>query len=179
MHLRAARHRREPLRKRRHPDQAGRHRAHSAQREAHDAQHRNRAAGPPLFLPGPRRDQRDARIRELHILSLPVLCLRPEADFARVDALPPAALAVTYLKADEPSLPARIKEAHALVIPAVGPRLPVSLFEGSAVRLVQVTGAGVDRLEQAGMTRLGIPVANVPGNSAVAEYAVTAAALLL
>jgi len=112
-------------------------------------------------------------------LSLPVLCLRPEADFARLDALPPAALAVTYLKPDDPSLPQHIKASLALVIPAVGAKLAASLFEGSAVRLVQVTGAGLDRLDQAGMTRLGIPVANVPGNNAVAEYAVTSATLLL
>jgi phosphoglycerate dehydrogenase-like enzyme len=86
---------------------------------------------------------------------------------------------VTYLKPDDPSLPAHIKAAQALVIPAVGPKLAASLFEGSAVRLVQVTGAGLDRLDLAAMTRLGIPVANVPGNNAVAEYAVTAATLLL
>ena len=55
------------------------------------------------------------------------------------------------------------------------------MFEGTSLKLVQVTGAGVDRLDQAALTRLGIPVANVPGgsNSAVAEYAVTAASLLL
>src|SRR5262249_43753806 len=47
--------------------------------------------------------------------------------------------------------------------------------------LIQVTGAGVDRLDQAGVGALGIPVANVPGgsNGAVAEYAVTTAAMLL
>src|SRR5262245_45739827 len=72
-----------------------------------------------------------------------------------------------------------MKEALALVIPAVGPKLSASLFEGSAIKLVQVTGAGLDRLDQAELTRLGIPVANVPGNSAVAEYAVTAATMLL
>jgi phosphoglycerate dehydrogenase-like enzyme len=46
---------------------------------------------------------------------------------------------------------------------------------------VQVTGAGVDRLDAQAMKRLGIPVANVPGgsNGAVAEYAVTAASMLL
>ena len=44
-----------------------------------------------------------------------------------------------------------------------------------------MTGAGVDRLDQATMMRLGIPVANVLGgsNGAVAEYAVTAASVLL
>ena len=108
-----------------------------------------------------------------------VLCLRPEADFARLGVLPPASLTVTYLKPDDPSLAQRMKAAQALVIPAVGPKLAPSLFEGSALRLIQVTGAGLDRLDQAALMRLGIPVANVTGNDAVAEYAVTAATLLL
>jgi phosphoglycerate dehydrogenase-like enzyme len=108
-----------------------------------------------------------------------VLCLRPEADFARLDALPPASLTVNYLKPDDPSLPQRMKQAQALVIPAVGAKLSPALFEGTSLRLVQVTGAGLDRLDQAALTRLGIPVANVLGNNAVAEYAVTAATMLL
>jgi len=33
-----------------------------------------------------------------------VLCLRPEADFARLGVLPPASLTVTYLKPDDASL---------------------------------------------------------------------------
>jgi phosphoglycerate dehydrogenase-like enzyme len=110
-----------------------------------------------------------------------ILCLRPEADFARVDALPPASLAVAYHKLDDAAVPQLIRQAGALVIPAVGPKLPPALFEGSSLKLVQVTGAGIDRLDQAALTRLGIPVANVPGgsNSAVAEYAVTSTSLLL
>jgi phosphoglycerate dehydrogenase-like enzyme len=46
---------------------------------------------------------------------------------------------------------------------------------------VQVTGAGVDRLDEPALRRLGIAVANVPGgsNAAVAEYVVTAASMLL
>jgi phosphoglycerate dehydrogenase-like enzyme len=112
-------------------------------------------------------------------MSADVLCLRPEADFARLGVLPPASLTVTYLKPDDSSLAQRIKAVQALVIPAVGPPLAASLFEGSALKLVQVTGAGLDRLDQSEMTRLGIPVANVTGNAAVAEYAVTAATLLL
>src|SRR5262249_18960864 len=108
-----------------------------------------------------------------------VLCLRPEADFARLGVLPPVSLTVSYLKPDDASLVQRMKTAEALVIPAVGPKLAASLFESSALKLIQVTGAGLDRLDQAEMTRLGIPVANVTGNDAVAEYAVTAATLLL
>ena len=112
-------------------------------------------------------------------MSADVLCLRPEADFTRLGVLPPASLTVTYLKPDDASLAQRIEAAQALVIPAVGPKLAAALFEGSALRLIQVTGAGLDRLDQAEMTRLGIPVANVTGNDAVAEYAVTTATLLL
>jgi phosphoglycerate dehydrogenase-like enzyme len=111
----------------------------------------------------------------------PVLCLRPEADFQRVDAMPPAELAVSYRAPDDPELASLIKSVGAMVIPAIGPKLPAALFENAKLRLVQVTGAGVDRLDQAAMTRLGIPVANVAGgsNAAVAEYAVATASALL
>lgn len=114
-------------------------------------------------------------------MTYPVLCLRPEADFKRVDALPPPALAVNYRAPDDPELASLIKSVGAMVIPAIGPNLPGSLFENTRLRLVQVTGAGVDRLDQAAMTRLEIPVANVAGgsNAAVAEYAVTTASVLL
>jgi phosphoglycerate dehydrogenase-like enzyme len=110
-----------------------------------------------------------------------VLCLRSQADFQRAGALPPDTLNVTYRTPDDPQLAEHIRGAHALVIPAVGGRIPPSLFEGGQVKLVQVTGAGVDRLDDQGMKRLGIPVANVPGgsNSAVAQYAVAAALVLL
>jgi len=110
-----------------------------------------------------------------------VLCLRPEADFRRVNALPPAGLQVVYCDLGDPDVPALMSEAHALVIPAVGPKLPNSWFERSTVRFVQVTGAGFDRLDLALLKRLGIGVANVPGgsNEAVAEYVVTCASVLM
>ncbi len=110
-----------------------------------------------------------------------VLCLRPRADFARVDALPPSTLTVTFTAPDDAEVPGLMRTAQALVIPAVGPKLPAELFQGTALKLVQVTGAGLDRLDKAALTGLGIPVANVPGgsNSAVAEYTVTTASLLL
>lgn len=114
-------------------------------------------------------------------MSSAVLCLRPEADFTRVGASAPADLRVTYLAPDNAELPSLLRQAQALVIPAVGPKLPADLFKGASLRLVQVTGAGVDRLDADAMKTLGIPVANVPGgsNAAVAEYAVTTAAMLL
>ncbi len=110
-----------------------------------------------------------------------VLCLRPEADFARVGVAAPAGITVAYRRPDDFELAALIKASRALVIPAVGGKLSGSLFEGGQVKLVQVTGAGVDRLDEAAMKKLGIAVANVPGgsNSAVAEYAVGCAIVLL
>jgi phosphoglycerate dehydrogenase-like enzyme len=114
-------------------------------------------------------------------MSIDVLCLRPQADFTRVDAPAPASLRVIYRRPDDPGLSQLMREADALLIPAVGPKLAPALFEGSHLKLVQVTGAGLDRLDREALTRLGISVANVPGgsNGALAEYAVTAASALL
>jgi phosphoglycerate dehydrogenase-like enzyme len=110
-----------------------------------------------------------------------VLCLRPEDDFLRVGATAPESLQVAYHAATDAQVAALMSSSDALVIPAVGPKLAPDLFLGTKLKLVQVTGAGVDRLDQAALTRLGIPVANVAGgsNSAVAEYVVTAASVLL
>ena len=110
-----------------------------------------------------------------------VLCLRPEADFTRVDAAAPKSLAVVYHPPADAPVAGLMKSSDALVIPAVGPKLAPELFEGASLKLVQITGAGVDRLDRAALMRLGIAVANVAGgsNGAVAEYAVTAASMLL
>jgi phosphoglycerate dehydrogenase-like enzyme len=110
-----------------------------------------------------------------------VLCLRPEADFDRVNAPAPATLRVTYRKPDDADVPALMRTAGALIIPAVGPKLAPALFERSHLKLIQITGAGVDRLDRDALMRFGIPVANVAGgsNGAVAEYAVTCASMLL
>lgn len=110
-----------------------------------------------------------------------VLCLRPEADFTRVGVVPPKALNITYMAPTDDAVAASLKKAGALVIPAVGPKLPLDLFADSAVKLVQVTGAGVDRVDPAGLKASGIAVANVPGgsNDAIAEYVVSNASVLL
>ena len=114
-------------------------------------------------------------------MTFDVLCLRPEADFQRAEALPPAALAVAYRAPTDADVPQLMKQARALVIPAVGPKIPKVLFEGTSVKFVQVTGAGLDRLDLSLLKRLGITAANVPGgsNAAVAEYVITAASVLL
>jgi phosphoglycerate dehydrogenase-like enzyme len=114
-------------------------------------------------------------------MSLDVLCLRPEADFQRVGALPPASLKVVYRAPNDADVPQLMKRARALVIPAVGPKLSTELFEGTSIQFIQVTGAGLDRLDLPFLRQRGIAVANVPGgsNEAVAEYAVTTASVLL
>jgi phosphoglycerate dehydrogenase-like enzyme len=110
-----------------------------------------------------------------------VVCLRPEADFARVGAPAPSSLSVSYMAPDSADLHALLHAADALVIPAVGPKLPGALFDGLSLKLIQVTGAGVDRLDRAEVEKAGIPVANVAGgsNAAVAEYVTASASTLL
>jgi phosphoglycerate dehydrogenase-like enzyme len=110
-----------------------------------------------------------------------VICLRPEADFLRAGVTPPQTLSVAYRAPGDPDVPALMASSRALVIGAVGPKLPAALFENSTVKLVQVTGAGVDRVDEATLKRAGIPVCNVPGgsNTAVGDYAVTTASVLL
>jgi len=112
---------------------------------------------------------------------LDVLCLRPKADFERAGVVPPSSLRIAYRGPDDSDAPALMKQARALVIPAVGPKIPCAFFDGTTVRFVQVTGAGLDRLDLGKLNELGIAVANVPGgsNTALAEYAVAAASMLL
>lgn len=110
-----------------------------------------------------------------------VICLRPEGDFLKVGVTPPEDVSIVYLAPDDSDLADFMAEARALLIPAVGPRLPSELFEGSRIELVQVTGAGIDRIDADAMKLMNIAVANVPGGSstAIAEYAVSSALTLL
>jgi phosphoglycerate dehydrogenase-like enzyme len=114
-------------------------------------------------------------------MTIDVLCLRPRADFQRIGVEAPTHLRVEYRESSDSTLHERILATAALLIPAVGPKLSPALFEGSRLKLIQVTGSGLDRVDQGMAVKLGIPVCNVPGgsNSAVAEYAVTAAGTLL
>jgi phosphoglycerate dehydrogenase-like enzyme len=114
-------------------------------------------------------------------MSVDVLCLRPKVDFERADALPSVELTVAYHAPDDADVIPLMKQARALVIPAVGPKLNPEIFEKTTVKLVQVTGAGLDRLDLRLLKGMEIAVANVPGgsNSAIAEYAVTTASILL
>ena len=110
-----------------------------------------------------------------------VLCLRPKIDFERAGSMPSESLNVLYRGPADEDVAEFMRKVQALVIPAVGPKLDGALFEGATIRFVQVTGAGLDRLDSVALKKAGIPVANVPGasNQAVAEYVVTCASLLL
>ena len=114
-------------------------------------------------------------------MSVDVLCLRPRIDFERANALPAAELTVAYHAPNDAEVIPLMQQARALVIPAVGPKLSSEMFQHTTVKLVQVTGAGLDRLDLPLLKGMDIAVANVPGgsNSAIAEYAVTAASILL
>jgi phosphoglycerate dehydrogenase-like enzyme len=114
-------------------------------------------------------------------MSVDVLCLRPRIDFERANALPPAELTVAYHAPNDAEVILLMKQVRALLIPAVGPKLNPEMFANTTVKLVQVTGAGLDRLDLPLLKSMGIAVANVPGgsNNAIAEYAVTTASILL
>lgn len=114
-------------------------------------------------------------------MSSDVVCLRPKDDFLNIGVTPPESLAIRYMSPTDSELAQHLAAARALVIPAVGPKLPVELFDGSRIELIQVTGAGIDRLDADAMRAKGMTIANVPGGSsaAIAEYAVSSALALL
>lgn len=114
-------------------------------------------------------------------MSVEVLCLRPKIDFERANALPAAELTVAYHAPNDAEVIPLMKQVRVLVIPAVGLKLNPEIFQDTTVKLVQVTGAGLDRLDLPLLKGIGIAVANVPGgsNSAIAEYAVATASVLL
>ncbi len=118
---------------------------------------------------------------QLKIAKVDVVCLRPKEDFLNIGITPPETLSIRYMAPADADLPQQLAGARALVIPAVGPALPAALFEDSRVELVQVTGAGIDRLDTGALKAMGIAIANVPGASsaAIAEYAVSSALTLM
>jgi phosphoglycerate dehydrogenase-like enzyme len=123
----------------------------------------------------------NVKLQRAKIVSLDVVCLRPKDDFLNLGITPPESLSIRYLSPTDSDLPRHFAAARALVIPAVGPKLPAELFEGSRIELIQVTGAGIDRLDADAMKASGIAIANVPGGSstAIAEYAVSNSLALL
>tara|TARA_B100001939_G_scaffold240686_1_gene208179 strand:+ start:65 stop:1072 length:1008 start_codon:yes stop_codon:yes gene_type:complete len=101
-----------------------------------------------------------------------IVCLRPESDFKEFGAVAPAHFNVVYLSPDDASLIQKANDAEVLLIPAVGPKIPNDFFKKTSIQMVQVTGAGIDRVNYDFCTQNNIKVCNVLGASArsVAEY---------
>ena len=98
--------------------------------------------------------------------------MRPESDFKEFGAVAPAHFNVIYLSPDDTSLIQKANDAEVLLIPAVGPKIPNDFFKKTSIQMVQVTGAGIDRVNYDFCTQNNIKVCNVLGASArsVAEY---------
>lgn len=110
-----------------------------------------------------------------------VLCLRPQRDFDQVGVAVPGDLSVTFVE-NESGVSEIGPEVRCLVLPSAGAPLAPALFQGATgLRLVQYTGAGIDRVSDAVIDELGCAVCNVPGASApdVASYVVLATGVLL
>lgn len=76
---------------------------------------------------------------------------------------------------DEDELIAACQKAECLLVPAAFQHVTARVLENCAhLKLVQSTGAGFDGVDIQAAKRLGIPVANVPGQNAhsVAEYTI-------
>lgn len=115
-------------------------------------------------------------------MSADVICLRREADFLEAGVRPPAGLRISYGAAPAEIGAADLAAARAVVLASVGPRIERDwLDQVKALRLVQFTGAGVDRLGDACAHRPEVTVAGVSGANAreVAEYVLFAAGALL
>ncbi|MCL6596370.1 MAG: hypothetical protein K6V73_09205 [Firmicutes bacterium] len=103
------------------------------------------------------------------------VCLRPLEDFLRVGVRSPEELAVAYVPPDGPELAEVVAQAEAIVLPSVGPPVATDMqMRAPRLRLVQFTGAGVDRVDVGALFRRAVPVAHVAGPNAreVAEYVV-------
>ena len=98
--------------------------------------------------------------------------MRPENDFKEFGAVAPSHFSVVYLAPDDTSLAQKASDAEVLLIPAVGPKISNDFFKKTTVQMVQVTGAGIDRVDYDFCNQNNIKVCNVLGASArsVAEY---------
>lgn len=111
-----------------------------------------------------------------------VVCLRPESDFLDVGVAVPGSLRVHFARGQDDVPAGDLTTARALVLPSVGPRMTADwLDQATMLRLVQFTGAGVDRIGDSCAHRPEVTVANVPAANSreVAEYVLFAAGTLL
>ena len=103
-----------------------------------------------------------------------IVCLRPEKDFTDNGVNPPSNFDVVYFEKLNQSVVQSIEKADVLIIPAVGEYIDTKFFEKSSVKLIQVTGAGFDRVNEKKLRKLNINVCNVTGvnSNSVAEFCI-------
>lgn len=114
-------------------------------------------------------------------MSADVICLRPEADFLEVGVMPPADLRIRYTDPEQ-APGGDLATARAVVLASVGPVLRRDWLDRVAnLRLLQFTGAGVDRAGEACAHRPSVAIANVPAANVreVAEYVLLATGTML
>jgi phosphoglycerate dehydrogenase-like enzyme len=109
-----------------------------------------------------------------------VVCLRQKKDFEEFNARAPSHFETHYLRPDDKDMISIAQDADVLMIPAVGPKISNKVFSQTSIKFVQVTGAGIDRLDRQFCLKQGITVCNVQGGSAfaVAEFCLSAAIVL-
>ena len=110
-----------------------------------------------------------------------IISLRPEKDFTNNSASPPSIFDVKFF--DKYSIDAieYIKKADAVILPAVGEYIDTHVFKNSKIKILQITGAGFDRISEKEIRKLNINVCNVSGvnSNAVAEFCVGSSISLL
>jgi phosphoglycerate dehydrogenase-like enzyme len=115
-------------------------------------------------------------------MTVDVVCLRPESDFLDVGVPVPGGLRVRFARGQDDVPAGDLATARALLLASVGPRITAEWLDQAAMlRLVQFTGAGVDRLGDSCAHRPEVTVANVPAANSreVAEYVLFATGTLL
>jgi phosphoglycerate dehydrogenase-like enzyme len=107
-----------------------------------------------------------------------VVCLRSKDDFERVGVVLPGSVDYCFFPAYDEEQVARAS-ADADFILAPSPYHPITariISRARSLKLIQMTGSGVDAVDLEAADRAGIPVANCPGQNskAVAQLAFTA-----
>ena len=110
-----------------------------------------------------------------------IVCLRPKKDFTDNGVKTPSIFDVFYFEKFNANSVELIQNADVLILPAVGEVIDTKVFEKSSIKLIQVTGAGFDRVDEKKLRKLNINVCNVTGanSNSVAEYCIGNAISLL
>ena len=95
------------------------------------------------------------------------LCLRPKKDFEYAGVeIPKTLVAEFFVPVSEKEIIARGKSAQFIIAPSHNPPLGGEIFKQlTGLKVVQLTGAGFDKVDLAAAVKHGIPVAHAPGQN--------------